>query len=184
MAKKKKKESTLYYFSSPGCAFCKQLTPIIEKLNGEGYDILSLDLSEEDNKGLKQEIENKYNLRCGTPWLVDASNGNHICGYRDEENVKKWADGEEVPAPPQPKGPPPPPPKNFDDDDEIKDFTEKYNKWKDENNHLPNLQNVDVILTRFKQQKQAQEARQNGLDGRVSSIEQKLDRLMNHLGVK
>ena len=33
MAKKSKKESTLYYFYSTGCAFCKQIDPIVEKLN-------------------------------------------------------------------------------------------------------------------------------------------------------
>ena len=62
MAKKSKKESTLYYFHSAGCGFCKQVDPIIEKLNSEGYDILSLDMSEKDNQGLHREIENKYDI--------------------------------------------------------------------------------------------------------------------------
>jgi len=44
MTKKSKKESTLYYFYSVGCAFCKQIDPIVEKLNNEGYDILRLDI--------------------------------------------------------------------------------------------------------------------------------------------
>ena len=34
-SKKSKKESTLYYFYSTGCAFCKQIDPIVEKLNSE-----------------------------------------------------------------------------------------------------------------------------------------------------
>ena len=79
MSKKSKKESTLYYFHSVGCAFCKRIDPIVEKLNDEGYDILRLDLSEKDNQGLHREIENKYDLRCGTPFLVDGSNGRNIC---------------------------------------------------------------------------------------------------------
>ena len=54
MSKKSKKESTLYYFHSVGCAFCKQIDPIVEKLNNEGYDILRLDLSE---KIIKDYIE-------------------------------------------------------------------------------------------------------------------------------
>ena len=54
--KKTKKESTFYYFYSTGCAFCKQLEPIIDELNSEGADILKLDISNKDNKGLKQEI--------------------------------------------------------------------------------------------------------------------------------
>ncbi len=114
MSKKSKKESTLYYFHSTGCAFCKRVDPIVEKLNDEGYDILRLDLSEKDNDGLKREIENKYDLRCGTPFLVDGSNGNYICGATPEENIKKWADGEKIPEPPKPKSPPPPLPKDFD----------------------------------------------------------------------
>ena len=46
MSKKSKKESTLYYFTAVGCPGCKQTDPIVEKLNDEGYDILSLDLSD------------------------------------------------------------------------------------------------------------------------------------------
>ena len=56
MTKKTKKQSTLYYFHSVGCAFCKKVDPIVEKLNNEGYDILRLDLVEEDNQGLKNEL--------------------------------------------------------------------------------------------------------------------------------
>ena len=65
-----KKESTLYYFYSVGCGYCKQLDPIIDELIKEGHDILRLDLSESDNQGLHREIENKYDLRCGTPFIM------------------------------------------------------------------------------------------------------------------
>ena len=186
MSKKSKKESTLYYFHSVGCAFCKQIDPIIEKLNGEGYDILRLDLSEEDNQGLHREIENKYDIRCGTPFLVDGSNGNKICGQQQasEENIKKWADGETIPEPPKPKSPAPPLPQNFDDEKLVNKFKEDYDKWAKENNHLPNLQTAEQILDRFKKLWEARKNQQKSLDGRVTSIEQKLDRLMNHLGVK
>ena len=187
MTKKSKKESTLYYFHSVGCAFCKQIDSIVEKLNKDGYDILRLDLSEEDNQGLHREIENKYDIRCGTPFLVDGSNGNNICGNTDEETIKKWADGEEIPKPPeqpQPKSPPPPLPQNWDSDIELAEFKESYNKWKDENKHLPGLQSVESIIEKFKTQDEARKNQQQSLDGRVTSIEQKLDRLMNHLGVE
>jgi thiol-disulfide isomerase/thioredoxin len=179
-----KKESTLYYFNSVGCAFCKKIDPIVEKLNKEGYDILSLDIAEKDNQGLHREIENKYDLRCGTPFLVDGSNGNNICGEANEEMIKKWADGEEIPKPPTPKSPAPPLPQNFDDEKQIDKFKKDYNKWKKENNHLPNLQTAEQIVERFKQQWEARKNQQQSLDSRVTSIEQKLDRLMNHLGVK
>jgi len=182
--KTKKKESTLYYFHSVGCAVCQQIDPIIEKLNKEGHDILRLDLVEEDNQGLRREIENKYNLRCGTPWLVDGSDGNNICGNTTEENIKKWANGEKIPEPPKPKSPAPPLPKDWDDEKLIDEWKELYEKWKDENNHLPNLQTAEQITERFKKQWEARKNQSQTLDGRVTSIEQKLDRLMNHLGVK
>ena len=186
MSKKSKKESTLYYFHSVGCAYCKQIDPIVEKLNNEGYDILRLDLSEKDNQGLHREIENKYDLRCGTPFLVDGSNGKNICGQQQasEENIKKWADGEEIPELPKPKSPAPPLPKDFDDEKQTEKFKEDYKKWAKENNHLPNLQTAEQILDRFKKQWEARKNQQQSLDGRVTSIEKKLDKLMNHLGVK
>ena len=183
---KSKKESTLYYFHSVGCVFCKQIDPIVEKLNKEGYDILRLDLSEKDNQGLKREIENKYDLRCGTPFLVDGSSGNNICGQQqaNEQNIKKWADGKKIPELPKPKSSAPPLPKDFDDKKQTEKFKEDYEKWAKENNHLPNLQTAEQILDRFKKQWEARKNQQQSLDGRVTSIEQKLDKLMNHLGVK
>ena len=174
------KESTLYYFYSQGCGFCKKIDPIVEKLNEGDYNILKLDVSEEDNAGLKRELENKYDLRCGTPWLVDASNGNHICGATQEENIKKWASGEKIPEPPKPKSPAPLFPVNESTEDKLKEWTKKYNEWVKENNHLPNLQTAEQVIERFKQQK----SQKNSLEGRITSIEQKLNKLMNHLGVK
>ena len=181
---KSKKESTLYYFNSVGCAFCKQIDPIVEKLNKEGYDILSLDLSDKDNQGLHREIENKYDLRCGTPFLVDGSNGNNICGQATEDMIKKWADGEEIPEPPKPKSPPPSLPQDWDDEKLIDEWKQAYEKWRGENNHLSNLSTTKEVVDRFKKQWEARKKQQQSLDGRVTSIEQKLDKLMNHLGVK
>ena len=43
MTKKSKKESTLYYFYSVGCGFCKKMDPIIDELNKKGHNILKLD---------------------------------------------------------------------------------------------------------------------------------------------
>ena len=186
MSKKSKKQSTLYYFHSVGCAFCKQIDPIVEKLNNEGYDILRLDLSESDNQGLHREIENKYNLRCGTPFLVDGSNGKNICGQQQstEENIKKWADGEEIPQAPKPKSPPPPLPQNWDDNKIVDEWKQAYEKWKGENNHLPNVSPTEELVDKFKKQWEARKNQPQTLDARVTSIEQKIDKLMIHLGVK
>jgi len=184
MEKKSKKESTLYYFHSVGCAFCKQIDSIVEKLNSDGYDILRLDLSEEDNQGLKREIENKYDLRCGTPLLVDYETGNTICGWRDEETIKKWADGEEIPELPKPKSPPPPLPQDWEDEKLIDEWKQAYEKWRGENNHLPNLTTTEDVVDGFKKQWEARKNQQQNSNDRISIIEQKLDKLMNHLGVK
>jgi len=186
MSKKSKKESTLYYFHSVGCAYCKQIDPIVEKLNNEGYDILRLDLSEKDNQGLHREIENKYDLRCGTPFLVDGSNGKNICGQTqsNEENIKKWADGEIIPEAPKPKSSPPPLPQDLNDEKQVNTWKKSYEKWTKENKHLPNLTDSSTILDRLKKQVEARKKQQQSPENRLAIVEQKLDRLMNHLGVK
>ena len=52
------KESTLYYFYSQGCGWCKRTEPLIDELNNEGgYNILKLDLADGDNNKLQQEIK-------------------------------------------------------------------------------------------------------------------------------
>ena len=184
MSKKSKKESTLYYFHSVGCAYCNKVEPIVDELNSNGYDIIKLDLSDKSNQLFKKEIEEKFDIKCGTPLLVDSKTGNSICGNATEEMIKKWANGEEISKPPTPKSPPPPLPQNWDDKKLVDEWKQSYVKWKDENTHIPNLQPVDDVMERLKQQWKARKNQQQSLDGRVTSIEQKLDRLMNHLGVK
>ena len=132
-----KKESTLYYFYSVGCGFCKKLDPIIDELIKEGHDILRLDLADKDNQGLKNELSKEYKKQCGTPWLIDASNGNQVCGFRDKETIMKWVNGEDIPSPPRPNGIPPRPPFMDAKKDEIKKWKENYNKWLKNNEHLP-----------------------------------------------
>ena len=186
------KESTLYYFYSVGCGWCKKTEPLIDELNESGdYEILKLDLAEKDNQELNKQLKDKYGKQCGTPWLIDAESGNHICGHREKDIIEKWAKGEEIPEPPKPKSPPPPPPQDFDNEEQVKTWREGYEKWVKENDHMPNLPKADDMLNRLKQQKklmeqrQAQQAQQNGnLEARMSVMEQKLDRLLNHLGVK
>ena len=142
------KESTLYYFYSVGCGFCKKVEPIVDELIKEGHDILKLDLAEPDNRGLKDEISKKYNKQCGTPWFIDAETGNQVCGYREKEDIEKWVNGEDIPAPPRPKSPPPRPPFEGVPDEEVEKWKEDYQKWLDENSHLPNTQTAEQILSR------------------------------------
>ena len=75
---------------------------------------------------------------------------------------------------------------SMDPEKQIEKFTEYYNKWKEENNHLPNLQTSKQIIERFKKQWEARknQPKPQTLDARVTSIERKLDKLLIHLGVK
>tara|TARA_R110002020_G_scaffold358348_2_gene570623 strand:+ start:1977 stop:2756 length:780 start_codon:yes stop_codon:yes gene_type:complete len=238
------KESSLYYFYSVGCGFCKKSEPIVDEINKEGkFEILKLDLSEKDNQGLKQELEKKYNKKCGTPWFIDGETGNQICGYKEKDVVEKWLNGEDIPAPPRPNGPapklpfhgaskkeetkwkkeydkwvkenehlpnlqpadkilerprpktdPPKPPQPNSTDEQLDQWGKEYERWTKENGHLPNLQPVDVILNRFKQQRSGMPPGAtpvgqppvggSNLDARMNTLEQKLDKLITHLGVK
>ena len=240
----KKVESALYYFYSVGCGFCKKAEPIVDELNKEGHNILKLDLAEKDNQGLKNELSQKYNKQCGTPWFIDGNTGNQVCGFREKSDILKWVNGEDIPAPPRPTGPPPKlpfhnapkaeiskwkedykkwttenehlpniqkaedilarprpksdppkPPIPGSDDKVYKQWGDQYDKWKTENDHLPNLQPANVIMERLKQratptsqpvtpgpgQGNQLSAEQNA---RITRLEQKLDKLIKHLGVK
>ena len=239
--KTKQKESTLYFFYTQGCGWCKKAIPLIDELNKEGYDILKLDLVDGDNKNLQDEIKKEYKHQCGTPYFVDAESGYTICGFRDKDTIEKWAKGEEIPKPVKPTGPPPKPPlmgsskkeekkwiKEYDEwlkkndklpntktadevlemprpksdppklkplqnatEKDLEEWGKKYDKWSKENKHLPNLQPVNQILSRLKNQKEqmtSQNKPSNGLnsnqEARLQRLEQKMDKLMKHLGVK
>ena len=197
------KESTLYYFYSQGCGWCKRTEPIIDELNEEGnYNILKLDLADGDNAKLQNEIKSEYNHQCGTPYLVDAESGNKICGFREKDIIQKWADGEEIPEPPKPNGPPPPPPQDFDNEEQVNVWKEKYGEWVKDNDHMPNLPKTDDMLDRLKKQKEMMAQRQasqgaagpnpqqlntldnrvRGLETKLNILEDKLDQIINKLG--
>ena len=185
----KEQLSPLYYFYSQGCGFCKKSEPIIDELNKEGHDILKLDLADKDNAAINKELKEKYKAQCGTPWFINADTGHQICGFREKDIVEKWVKGEEIPAPPRPKGPPPPPPQDMENKDQVEEWKTKYEAWVKENDHMPNLPPSDQMLQRIKQQKKMMEQRQaqqgigGNLEARISVMEQKLDRLLKHLGV-
>ncbi len=136
----------LYFFTSVGCAFCKQAEPMIDELINEGNDILKLDIAETDNKNLKNELLVKYNIQCGTPFFINADTGHHICGFRDKDTLDKWVKGEEIPPPPKPTGPPPKPPLQGASKKEEKTWVKEYDKWASENSHLPNLKTSQEVL--------------------------------------
>ena len=140
--------SPWYYFYSNGCGFCKKVGPIVDELIKEGHDILKLDVADKDNQGLSQELKEKYKAQCGTPWFINSETGKQVCGFREKDVIKKWLDGEDIPAPPRPKGPMPKLPLFGAPDEEVEGWKAAYEVWKVENSHLPNLQTTDQILSR------------------------------------
>ena len=184
----KEEKSNLYYFFSVGCVYCNKVELIVDKLNSNGYDIVKLDTTHKANELFKKEIEEKFKIKCGTPLLVDSETGNNICGLRDEDTIKKWADGEKIPKPKKPKGPPPPPPNDLDDVKLLDTWKKAYEDWRLENKHVPNLPNSDSILHRVKLQKNAvgnpKSHSPRNIENRILQLEQKIDRLLNHLGVR
>ena len=144
--KDKTKSQELYFFYSVGCAFCKKLEPLVDDLIAEGNNILKLDTSDDDNRGLKKEIEEKYDKQCGTPWLVNPENGNQVCGFKERDILDKWIAGEDIPIPPRPKTRAPKVPFHGASDEEVNKWKEEYNTWKDDNSHVPTLLPVEDVL--------------------------------------
>ena len=228
-------QSPWYYFYSVGCGFCKKVEPIIDELNKNGHDILKLDVSDPENQKISQELKKEYKAQCGTPWFINIETGKQVCGYREKDVLEKWLAGEDIPAPPRPKGPmpkvpllgvsnkeeskwkkeykkwaeenshlpnlqsadqilerprpktePPKPPMPNSTDEQLDAWGKEYDVWVSQNKHLPNLQPSKVILDRMKNARNQQQMPQGGgnLEQRLNMVEQKLDRLMNHLGVK
>ena len=147
----------LLYVMSPSCGWCKKADPVVQELVKEGAKITTLDVNNPADQARINEVKQKYNAQCGTPWFIDAETGNQICGFREKDVLEKWVNGEEIPKPPQPKSPPPPPPQNFDDENEIKEWTAKYETWSKENDHLPKILPADQVIQRMKQAKMMRE---------------------------
>ena len=133
-------DSPWYYFYSQGCGWCKRSEPIVDELINEGHDILKLDLADPDNQALNQELKQEYNIQCGTPWFINEATGKGICGFREKDILEKWLAGEDIPAPPRPKGPIPKIPLLDAPKSEIKEWKKLYKAWLKENDHLPDNQ--------------------------------------------
>ena len=140
------KESNLYYFYSIGCAYCNKAEPIVDELNKEDHDILKLDIAEKENKEILEVLKKKYNIQCGTPLFLDAETGHHVCGYREKDIMLKWIAGEEIPPPPRPKSPAPRVPWHGSSKGDENNWKVEYEKWTEENSHLPNLKTPDELL--------------------------------------
>jgi hypothetical protein len=108
----------------------------------------------------------------------------------ENEHLPKLQTIEEILERPRPKSEPPRPPMTPNSTDkELEDWGKEYDKWAKENDHLPNLQPASTIIDRIKSQRNAQNAPVGGnvspdLEARFQRIEQKVDKLIRHLGVK
>jgi len=150
-SKKTTQKHDLLYIMSNSCGWCKKANPVVDELVKEGHKITTLDVMNPDEANRAQEVKTKHNAQCGTPLFLDAETGNMVCGFREKDVLEKWAKGEEIPKPPQPKTPPPPPPQNFDDENEINTWKNAYEKWTKENDHLPKILPADEVVVRLKQ---------------------------------
>ena len=63
--------------------------------------------------------------------------------------MKKLAEGEVIPTPPRPTGPPPKPPFHGATKKEVSTWKKEYGVWLKDNEHMPNLQTTDQILSRI-----------------------------------
>ena len=129
--------------------------------------------------GVSEEEENKWKEEY-SKWSEENS---HLPNLQTAEQILER---------PRPKFDPPQPPKPNSTDEEYDKWVKEYDKWKSANEHLPNLQPGNVIVERFKQ-------RANGpasaappsaggispnLEARFQRSEQKVDKLIQHLGAK
>ena len=113
--------------------------------------------------------------------------------YKKNDKLPNVKTAEELLKLPRPKSDPPKPPTPTATDEELEKWKKEYDVWSKENSHLPNMIPSDTIVERFKQRRDAQgnqSAMQGGAklspdqEARLTRVEQKLDKLIKHLGVK
>ena len=116
---------------------------------------------------------------------------------------KQQKSASEIIDAPRPKSDPPRPPMGpqmAQATDEVLDkWGEEVTKWQEENKHLPNLQPVDNVVQNLKNRRDQMAAQQAGtqpgaptvdnaklntLDAKVQALEVKIDKIINHFGVK
>ena len=113
--------------------------------------------------------------------------------YKKNDKLPNVKTAEELLKLPRPKSDPPKPPTPTATDEELEKWKKEYDVWSKENSHLPNMIPSDTIVERFKPRRDAQgnqSAMQGGAklspdqEARLTRVEQKLDKLIKHLGVK
>tara|TARA_B100000700_G_scaffold17272_1_gene17090 strand:- start:120 stop:851 length:732 start_codon:yes stop_codon:yes gene_type:complete len=114
--------------------------------------------------------------------------------YKDNEKLPGIKTADEMLKLPRVKSDPPRPPiqnPNGLTDEAIESWKKEYEVWLKENNHLPNIQPVDVIVNKLKSMQKSQMEMptvpnkvSGDIEAKINRIEQKLDKLSKHFGVK
>ena len=116
--------------------------------------------------------------------------------YKKNEKLPNVKTAEQLLKLPRPKTEPPAPPAPTANDKTVDEWVVNYDKWKEENEHLPGLIEGKLLGDRFKAQRDGkpmpgaptQQPIGGGLDpeseARLQRLEQKMDKLIRHLGVK
>ena len=114
--------------------------------------------------------------------------------YKKNDKLPNVKTAEQLLKMPRPKSDPPKPPAPDADDKALETWSKGYKKWSKENDHLPNMIPAETIVERFKQRRNAQANQPPAPQGvaklnpeqeaRLQRVEQKLDKLIKHLGVK
>jgi len=87
-------DSDLLEFYGAECAHCKQMEPLIERLQVEtNSKVKRLEVwHDEANLNLMRELDKGY---CGgVPFFFNKKTGKWLCGAHDYEALKQWALGE------------------------------------------------------------------------------------------
>ena len=107
---------------------------------------------------------------------------------KENEHLPNLQEADTILERPRPKSDPPRPPAPNSTDKQYDDWAKEYDTWAEENKHLPNLQSSSQILPRLKGQNQPQPNVGANLnadqEARLKRLEQKMDKLIKHLGVK
>ena len=77
----------ILYFSASWCGPCKQMAPIVTKLQSEGLSINKIDV---DNN---QKLSTEYSIRSIPAFVLIDSNGNELkrlAGGQTEESIKNF----------------------------------------------------------------------------------------------
>jgi thiol-disulfide isomerase/thioredoxin len=91
-------EERLLMFSGRECVHCKEMDPIVEKLDKElGIKITHLEVWHDGNnaKFLQEcDKDEQGNEFCGgVPFFFNEKTGKKICGNTSFEKLKAWAEG-------------------------------------------------------------------------------------------